>query len=342
MSFSYRQHLPEPDEIKQQIPLSAEIIAIKKQRDTIISDVLTGKDDRLLVIIGPCSSHDEDAVVEYVGRLASLKDTLEEKLVLIPRIYTNKPRTLGTGYKGMLHQPDPLKKPNIVEGIKSLRAMHIRSIRESHLTAADEMLYPTNHPYLDDLLSYVAVGARSVENQQHRITASGVDIPVGMKNPVSGDLGVMLNSVQAAQASHVFTYNSWEVETTGNPLAHAILRGAADLHGKAMPNYHFEDLMAVYRLMEERAVSNPAVIVDTNHANSGKQYLEQHRIAHEVLGSMRYAPELKKLIKGLMIESYLVDGSQKPEGKTFGQSITDPCLGWEKTETLLKMIADEL
>jgi 3-deoxy-7-phosphoheptulonate synthase len=340
MSFAYLRKIPEPSEIQSAQPVPPNIQKIKQERDTELRRILAGKSDKFLIVIGPCSAHDEDAVCDYVSRLARIDERTRERLFLVPRIYTNKPRTLGAGYKGMLHQPDHRSEPNIVEGIKALRKMHLRAIGESHMPAADEMLYPTNHPYLDDLLSYVAVGARSVENQQHRITASGIDIPVGMKNPVSGDMQVMLNSIQAAQMSHVFTYNGWEVETSGNPYAHAILRGSLDRFGQNAPNYHYEDLIAVAGGYESRATRNPAIIVDTNHSNSAKCYLEQPRISLEVLRSREYSPRLKQMVKGLMIESYLVEGAQSAEGNVYGQSITDPCLGWEQTETLLLEIAD--
>ncbi|RMG70877.1 MAG: 3-deoxy-7-phosphoheptulonate synthase, partial [Nitrospirae bacterium] len=315
---------------------------IKEERDQAIKAVLEGRSDKFLVIIGPCSAHDEDAVCEYVNRLARVQEEVKDSLILIPRIYTNKPRTTGIGYKGMAHQPDPLKEPNIVEGIYAIRRMHIRALSESHLTAADEMLYPGNYPYLEDILSYVAVGARSVENQQHRLTVSGLDVPSGMKNPTSGDLTVMLNSVKAAQAPHVFSYNGYEVRTSGNPYAHCILRGAVNQYGQNIPNHHYEDLIMLSELYLEKGYQNPAIIVDTNHANSNKKYLEQPRIAREVLESRRYSETICRLVKGLMIESYLEDGAQKPEEGVFGKSITDPCLGWEKSERLLKEIAEKV
>ncbi len=340
MSFAYLRKIPEPGEIQQAQPVPADLQSIKNARDAELKKILEGKSRKFIIVIGPCSAHDEDAVCEYVSRLAKVDERTRDKLFLIPRIYTNKPRTLGTGYKGMLHQPDHRSEPNIVEGIKALRRMHLRAIGESHLSAADEMLYPTNHPYLEDLLTYVAVGARSVENQQHRITASGIDIPVGMKNPVSGDIQVMLNSIQAAQVSHVFTYNGWEVETSGNQYAHAILRGSVDRFGKNVPNYHYEDLVSAAEDYQSREVKNPVFIIDTNHANSAKRYQEQPRISLEVLRSREYSPQLKSMVKGLMIESYLAEGSQSAEGNVYGQSITDPCLGWEQTEKLLLEIAE--
>jgi 3-deoxy-7-phosphoheptulonate synthase len=342
MSFSYLRKIPEPADIAREIPVTPQVAAIKQSRDAAIRAVIEGKDERFLVIVGPCSAHDEEAVTEFVGRLARVNEQTQQKLLIIPRIYTNKPRTLGTGYKGMLHQPDPQKEENIVEGIKALRRMHLRAINESGLTAADEMLYPTNHPYLEDLLSYVAIGARSSENQQHRITASGIDIAVGMKNPVCGDIAVMLNSVNAAQVSHIFTYNGWEVETSGNPLAHCILRGAVNQFGHNIPNYHFEDLIALHQDYAKRSIVNPSVIIDVNHSNSAKRFEQQPRIVMEVLQSCMHAPQLRSLVKGVMIESYLVEGAQSADGATYGQSITDPCLGWEATEKLLLDIADSL
>ena len=333
--------LPVPDALKAQFPLSAELAAVKRQRDAAIRDVFTGASDRFLVIVGPCSADNEDSVCEYVSRLVPLQERLADKLIIIPRIYTNKPRTTGEGYKGMLHQPSPDKAPDLLHGIIAIRKMHIRAIAESGLTAADEMLYPENRSYLDDLLSYEAVGARSVENQQHRLTASGMEIPVGMKNPTSGDLAVMLNSVQAAQSCHRFLYRGNDVSTSGNPLAHCILRGGVDKYGTCIPNYHYEDLVRLLELYEKRELKNPAAVVDANHSNSNKKYKEQIRIVCEVLNSRRYNAGLKKLIKGVMIESYIEEGSQPiTEGRVFGKSITDPCLGWEDTEKLLYTIAE--
>jgi len=304
--------------------------------------VFEGTSDRFLLVIGPCSADNEDAVCEYISRLARLQEQVAERLILIPRIYTNKPRTTGTGYKGMVHQPDPHKEPNIAEGIKAIRRMHIRALRESHLTAADEMLYPGNAPYLEDVLSYNAIGARSVENQQHRLTASGLDVPVGMKNPTSGDLQVMLNAIFAAQHSHVFVYNRYEVKTTGNPYAHAILRGAVDPYGNCIPNYHYEDLMRTAVAYQARKLKNPVIIVDTNHANSNKLFDQQPRIAMEVMHSRRSSALLRDVVKGLMIESYLEEGSQKIDENIYGRSITDPCLGWKATEICVKGLADML
>ena len=301
-----------------------------------------GNSDKFLLIIGPCSADNEESVMDYNHRLARVQEKVKDKILIIPRIYTGKPRTNGTGYKGMIHQPDPTKGEDMLEGLVQIRKLHARAIEETKLTCADEMLYPENYRYLSDLLSYVAVGARSVEDQHHRITASGMECPVGMKNPTSGAISVMLNSIQAAQASHTFIYRGWEVATDGNPLCHAILRGAANKHNQNIPNYHYEDLKLCYDMYMERGLDNPAVIVDTNHSNSGKQYLEQIRIANEILHSMRHSSEIRKLVKGLMIESYIEDGAQKVEEGVYGKSITDPCLGWEKSERLILDIADQL
>ncbi len=342
MAFNYIRKIPLPEEILSEVPLPEKLKELKRQRDEEIKAVFEGRSERFLLIIGPCSAHDEDAVCEYVNRLARLQEEVKDRIILIPRIYTNKPRTTGIGYKGMAHQPDPLKEPDIVEGIHAIRRMHIRAFSESHLTAADEMLYPGNYPYLEDILSYVAVGARSVENQQHRLTVSGLDVPAGMKNPTSGDLMVMLNSVKAAQAPHVFSYNGWEVRTTGNPHAHCILRGAVNQYGQNIPNYHYEDLIRLSELYLNDGYRYPAIIVDTNHANSNKNHLEQPRIALEVLESRRYSGTIRTLVKGLMIESYLEDGAQKPSEGVFGKSITDPCLGWEKSAELVRTIAERL
>jgi 3-deoxy-7-phosphoheptulonate synthase len=340
MSFEYIRQIPQAKEILEKMPLPADLKKVKKEKDREIFGVFTGAVDKLLLIIGPCSAHDEDAVCDYVGRLAKVQDEVKDKLILIPRIYTNKPRTTGIGYKGMAHQPNPLKEPNIVEGIKAIRKMHIRALRESHLPAADEMLYPGNYCYLEDVLSYVAVGARSVENQQHRLTASGLDIPVGMKNPTGGDFEVMFNAVQAAQASHMCSYIGWEVQTSGNPLAHCILRGAMNQFGQSIPNYHYEDLIKVAKTYKERAFANPAIIVDTNHANANKQYKEQPRIAREVMRNREQSETVRKMVKGFMIESFIEEGAQKISDKVYGKSITDPCLGWKDSERLIKRLAD--
>jgi 3-deoxy-7-phosphoheptulonate synthase len=340
MSFEYIRRIPTVDEIIKELPLSEGLRQIKMDRDRLVQDIITSRSDKFLLIIGPCSADNEEAVCEYVSRLARLQDKVADTLVLVPRIYTNKPRTTGLGYKGMAHQPNPNQEPNIVEGLKAIRKVHIRALKESHLTAADEMLYPGNYPYLEDVLSYVAIGARSVENQQHRLTVSGLDVPIGMKNPTSGDLNVMLNSVQAGQSAHVFIYHEWEVKTPGNPLVHCIVRGAFNQFGQNIPNYHFEDLKALAEMYLKRCFANPAIIVDVSHANSNKMFSQQPRVALEVLESMEKSEELKKMVKGLMIESYLVEGSQDICGTVYGQSITDPCLGWEDSEELVLRIAD--
>ncbi len=342
MSMYFAKKLPIPAEIKKEVPLSDTIRAVKAQRDKEIREVFTGESDRFILIIGPCSADSREPVIEYIHRLARMQEKVADRLLLIPRIYTNKPRTTGEGYKGMLHQPDPEKKPDLLAGIIAIRQLHQQAIEETGLTSADEMLYPENYRYLDDLLSYVAVGARSVEDQQHRMTVSGMDVPAGMKNPTSGDLSVMFNSVQAAQSAHNFIYRGWDVTTTGNDLAHVILRGAVNKHGNSVPNYHYEDLMLLLSLYGKRGLKNPAAIIDTNHSNSNKKYKEQIRIAREVLHSRKYNPEIREMVKGLMIESYLVEGRQDIGCGThvFGQSITDPCLGWEDTERLILEIAE--
>ena len=342
MGMRVNAELPLPADLKNEYPLSDKLKAIKAKRDEEIRDIFTGKSDKFVVIIGPCSADNEDSVCEYVNRLAKLNDRVSDKLMIIPRIYTNKPRTTGEGYKGMLHQPDPEQAPDLLAGIIAIRKMHIHAIEQTGLTAADEMLYPENYRYLSDLLSYVAIGARSVEDQQHRLVVSGMDVPAGMKNPTSGDLSVMLNSVVAAQCSHSFIYRSWEVKTTGNELAHTILRGAVNKHGNCIPNYHYEDLNLVDRLYKERNLKNPAVVVDANHSNSNKQYMEQIRIVKEVLHSRRHSEEIHNFIKGVMVESYLEPGSQKIGEHIYGKSITDPCLGWDDTEKLIYDIADEI
>ena len=340
MSFHYVNQLPTPAEIREQFPVPARLAELKKQRDREISDVLTGKSNKFLVIIGPCSADNEDAVCDYVSRLAKVNEKVKDKLILIPRIYTNKPRTTGEGYKGITSQPDPEKKPDFTAGLIAMRKMHIRAIEESELTAADEMLYPDNWGYVEDILSYVAIGARSVEDQQHRMTVSGFDVASGMKNPTSGTLSVMLNSIYAAQHPHSFTYRGYEVETTGNPLAHAVLRGAANKHGQSLPNYHYEDLMLLLTLYNEQDLVNPACIIDANHSNSNKEYAQQIRIVKEVMHSRKLSPDIYKLVKGVMIESYIEEGAQKVGGGVYGKSITDPCLGWEASEKLIYDIAE--
>ncbi len=340
MNMEFFRKLPTPKEIKEMYPLSEELQEIKRKYDEEIIKVFKGESDKFILIIGPCSADREDSVIEYIKKLRDIQKKVKDQIIIIPRLYTNKPRTTGAGYKGMLHQPDPNAEPDMLKGIIAIRRLHMRVLEETGFTCADEMLYPENHRYLSDLLSYVAVGARSVENQQHRLTASGINCPVGMKNPTSGDLSVMINAINAAQNSHTFLYRGWEVKSTGNPLSHAILRGSVNKRGVSQPNYHYEDLITLAKLYEESGLLNPAVIVDCNHSNSGKNYLEQIRIAKEVLHSTRHNETICKMVKGLMIESYLVDGSQKPDGCVYGQSITDPCLGWEKTEKLILEIAE--
>lgn len=336
----FKRKLPIPKEIKEQYPLTAELAQVKARRDKEIADVFTGKSGKMVLIIGPCSADREDAVLEYCERLAKLQEAVSDKLVLIPRVYTNKPRTTGDGYKGLLHQPDPRKTSDMLEGVIAIRRLHTNVLANTGLPTADEMLYPDNYRYLSDLLSYVAVGARSVENQEHRLTSSGIDIPVGMKNPTSGDISVMLNSIMAAQHPHTFIYRGWEVNTTGNPLAHAILRGYVNKHGESMPNYHFEELERLYNAYTAKGLQNMALIVDANHANSGKKYQEQPRICKEVLHSCRHSGEIKSMVKGFMVESYLEPGCQKIGDGVYGKSITDPCLGWEETIRLVQDIAD--
>ncbi len=342
MNMNFKRKLPIPKDIKEEFPLSQNGHKAKEKNDLEIKRVLTGESSKFLLIIGPCSADREDAVIDYIHRLRKVQDEVADIIEIIPRIYTNKPRTTGAGYKGMLHQPNPLQEPDILKGLISLRKLHVRAIEETGFSCADEMLYPENHRLLCDLLSYVAVGARSVEDQQHRLTASGLNIPVGMKNPTSGDLSVMMNSIKAAQSSHTFIYRNWEVESAGNPLAHAILRGYVDNHGTTHPNYHYENLEHLYDLYAEASLNNPALIVDCNHSNSGKKYLEQIRIAKEVLHSMRHNNNINNLVKGLMIESYIEDGAQKENECIYGKSITDPCLGWEKSRQLILDIADLL
>ncbi|MCI9297211.1 MAG: 3-deoxy-7-phosphoheptulonate synthase [Lachnospiraceae bacterium] len=340
MEMEFLRKLPTPSEIKEEFPLHTEIERIKAERDKIVKDIFEGKDDRLLLIIGPCSADNEDAVLDYLCRLQKAAEKVKDRIFVVPRIYTNKPRTIGAGYKGMLHQPDPEQGTDMLKGIIAIRELHTRAVKETGFTCADEMLYPENHRYLSDLLAYVAVGARSVEDQQHRLTASGLGIPVGMKNPTGGDLIVMMNSMIAAQSGHTFLYRGWEVRTKGNPHAHAILRGYVDKFGRNMPNYHYEDLRHVLELYHEREFENPAVIIDTNHSNSGKEYMEQIRISKDVIHSCRMSGEIRRLVKGLMIESYIEDGAQKVGGHCYGKSITDPCLGWDKSERLIYELAE--
>ena len=339
MNMNFKRKLIIPQEIKEMYPVSEAGAEAKKHNDAAIRDIFTGNSDKLLLVIGPCSADREDAVIDYIARLRRVQEKVSDKIVIVPRIYTNKPRTTGAGYKGMLHQPDPQAHADMLKGLIAIRKLHMRAINETGFSCADEMLYPENHKYLSDLLSYVAVGARSVENQQHRLTASGLDIPVGMKNPTGGSLSVMMNALQAAQSPHTFIYRNWEVESKGNPLAHAILRGYVDSRGNTHPNYHYEDLEQLAELYAQSGLSNPAVIVDANHSNSGKKYLEQIRISKEVLHSTRHNPDIFCLVKGLMIESYIEDGNQKAGEGVYGRSITDPCLGWEKTRALVLDLA---
>lgn len=340
MNMIFERKLPIPKDVKAMYPLSEDIEKIVAERAVEISDIFSGKSEKLALIIGPCSADNEDSVIDYISRLREVQEKVKDKIFIIPRIYTNKPRTTGDGYKGMLHQPDPGEKPDMFKGIVAIRELHMRALRETGFSCADEMLYPENYRYLNDILAYVAIGARSVENQQHRLTASGLDIPVGMKNPTGGDLSVMMNSITAAQHKHTFIYRGWEVHSQGNPLAHAILRGYVNKHGQSLPNYHYEDLVSLCDLYEDSGLANPGVIVDTNHANSGKKHLEQSRIAKDVMHSCRHDDRIKKLVKGFMIESYIEDGAQKIGDSIYGKSITDPCLGWEKTEKLIYDLAE--
>jgi len=342
MPFQYIRQIPSVEEIKQEIPLSPELQKLKAQRDSAIRKIFLRENKKFILVIGPCSAHDENAVCEYTNRLAKVQEKVKECILIIPRIYTNKPRTTGAGYKGMAHQPNPTENPNMLEGLKAIRRMHIRSFEETGMPAADEMLYPNNYPYLDDVLSYVAIGARSVEDQFHRLTVSGMDVPAGMKNPTSGDLDVMLNSVHAAQIPQDFIYNGWEVRTPGNPLAHCILRGAFNQYGQCIPNYHFEDLKMLSEMYIKRKLKYPTILVDTNHANSAKQYKEQLRISLEIMKNRQQSEIIKNMVKGLMIESFIVEGAQDVNGTVYGQSITDPCIGWEDTESLIKRISDFL
>lgn len=342
MNLTFTRKLPIPQQIKTRYPVTEELAKVKAERDAELKKIFSGKSDKFILVIGPCSADSREPVLDYISRLRIVQDEVKDKILIVPRIYTNKPRTTGDGYKGMLHQPNPDETPDMLKGIVAIRDLHMSALRDYGFTCADEMLYPDNHRYLSDLLAYVAVGARSVENQQHRLTASGLDIPVGMKNPTSGDLSIMMNSITAAQHKHTFIYRGWEVISEGNPYAHAILRGYIDFAGKCVSNYHYEDLKRLYELYAASGLANPAAIVDTNHANSGKQYLEQIRIAKDVVYSCNHNRDIRSMVKGLMIESYIEDGSQKIGEHVYGQSITDPCLGWEKTEKLIRKIADTL
>ena len=342
MQMTFHRKLPIPQEVKKELPLTEHMKQVKAARDEAINAVFDGSSDKFILIVGPCSADHSEPVLEYISKLRKVQEKVSDKIIIIPRIYTNKPRTTGQGYKGMLHQPDPEAQPDMCTGIVSIRQLHLAALRDYDFSCADEMLYPDNHRYLSDLLSYVAVGARSVENQQHRLTASGVGIPVGMKNPTGGDLSVMMNAIVAAQSSHTFIYRGWEVTSAGNPYTHAILRGYLDGAGRSLSNYHYEDLLRVEELYEKSNLTNPSIIVDTNHNNSGKKYLEQIRIAKDIVHSRNQNCDIKRLVKGLMIESYLEDGACKAEEHIFGKSITDPCLGWEKTEHLILDIADKL
>lgn len=342
MKMNFHRKLPIPQEVKKEYPLTARMAEVKAARDEAIRSVFDGSSDKFILVIGPCSADHREPVLEYISRLRKIEDQVKDKIIIIPRIYTNKPRTTGQGYKGMLHQPDPEAKPDMYKGIVAIRELHLAALRDYDFSCADEMLYPENYRYLSDLLSYVAVGARSVENQEHRLVSSGIEAPVGMKNPTGGDLSVMMNSIVAAQSSHTFLYRGWEVTSEGNPYAHAILRGYLDYAGKSVSNYHYEDLLRVSELYAKSSLVNPSVIVDTNHNNSGKKYLEQVRIAKDVVYSRNQNADIKGLVKGLMIESYIEDGACKPEEHIFGKSITDPCLGWEKTERLILDIAEKL
>ena len=342
MQMTFHRKLPIPKEVKTEFPLTERMAQVKAERDASINAVFDGQSDKFLLIIGPCSADHSEPVLEYISRLRKIADEVSDKIIIIPRIYTNKPRTTGQGYKGMLHQPNPEEKPDMYKGIIAIRELHMTALRDYDFSCADEMLYPENYRYLSDLLSYVAVGARSVENQQHRLTASGLGIPVGMKNPTGGDLSVMMNSIVAAQSSHTFLYRGWEVTSEGNPYAHAILRGYTDFTGRSVSNYHYEDLLRVKELYEKFNLTNPSIIVDTNHNNSSKQYLEQIRIAKDIVHSRKHNDDIKRLVKGLMIESYLEDGAQGIGEHTFGKSITDPCLGWEKTQRLILDLAESL
>ena len=341
-NMEFFRKLPIPQDIKKQYPVDDRMAQIKEKRDEEIKKIFLGESDKFILIIGPCSADHKESVLDYISRLRKVEDQVSDKIIIIPRIYTNKPRTTGEGYKGMLHQPDPNQRPDMLKGIVAIRDLHMCALKDYGFTCADEMLYPENHRYLSDLLAYVAVGARSVENQQHRLVSSGIDSPVGMKNPTSGDLSIMLNAIKAAQGSHTFIYRGWEVQSKGNPLAHAIMRGYVDFNGKHVSNYHYEDLTKLFDLYSANGLKNPAVIVDTNHSNSGKKPLEQIRIANDIVYSRNHNDDIKKMVKGLMVESYIEDGAQGIDSHIYGKSITDPCLGWEKTEKLIFELADRL
>lgn len=340
MNMDFDRKLAIPMEVKEMYPLSSKLSDIVERRSAAVKQIISGRSDKLLLVIGPCSADNEDSVIDYISRLRGVQEKVDERIFIVPRIYTNKPRTTGDGYMGMLHQPDPTAEPDLLKGIVAIRKLHMRALAETGFSCADEMLYPENHKYLDDLLCYVAIGARSVEDQQHRLTASGLEVAAGMKNPTGGDIDIMMNSIIAAQHAHTFIYRGWQAHSHGNPYAHAVLRGYVDKHGKSHPNYHYEDLLHLSETYAVHDLQNPAVVIDTNHANSGKRYLEQIRIAKEVMTNRRYSADIARLVKGFMIESYLVDGAQKVGGGCYGQSITDPCLGWEKTERLIYELAD--
>ena len=342
MNLDFKRKLPIPQQIKTRYPLTPDLEAIRDERALELKKIFTGESDKFVLIIGPCSADNREAVLDYISRLRTVGEEVKDKIFIVPRIYTNKPRTTGDGYKGMLHQPDPDEIPDMLKGIVAIRDLHMAALKDYGFTCADEMLYPDNYRYLSDILAYVAVGARSVENQQHRLTASGIEVPVGMKNPTSGDLSIMMNSITAAQHKHTFIYRGWEVTSQGNPLAHAIMRGYIDYAGKSVSNYHYEDLAKLYDIYAESGLGNPAAIIDTNHANSGKKYLEQIRIAKDIVYSCNHNKDIRKMVKGLMIESYIEDGAQKIGEHIYGKSITDPCLGWEKTRELIYKIADTL
>ncbi len=342
MNLDFKRKLPVPQQVKMRDPVTEELTKIRDERAKEIWDIFSGKSDKFILIIGPCSADAPEPVLDYIGRLRKVQDGVKDKIFIIPRIYTNKPRTTGDGYKGMLHQPDPHEIPDMFKGILSIRELHMNALKQYGFTCADEMLYPDNYRYLSDLLAYVAVGARSVENQQHRLTASGIEVPVGMKNPTSGDLSIMMNAITAAQHKHTFIYRGWEVQSQGNPYAHAIMRGYIDYAGKCVSNYHYEDLVKLHEIYVQSGLNNPSAIIDTNHANSSKQYLEQIRIAKDVVYSRNHNKDIKNMVKGLMIESYIEDGAQKIGEDVYGKSITDPCLGWEKTENLIYKLADTL